>query len=249
MTKPLLLLNAGEASERMLRRHGDIPAWFLAVPGIADADLQIIDIFRGEALPDPAEARGAIITGSPAMVSHRAPWSEWAAAWIRDAMAIDLPLFGVCFGHQLITHALGGRIGPNPNGREIGNQRIEMRGNASDDPLSKLLPPSFRAMVCHLETVLEPAPGTASLASSERDAHQIIRYGQNALSVQFHPEITPGIMATFIDDYDAGLRSEGLDPARLKVGLAPAEEAMALLSGFVRAVSRDEGGQDASERR
>jgi GMP synthase (glutamine-hydrolysing) len=58
-------------------------------------------------LPAPDNATIAGDTGSWDMVTERLPWSEMTAAWIREAMAIEMPLFGVCYGHQLMAHALG----------------------------------------------------------------------------------------------------------------------------------------------
>lgn len=52
------------------------------------------------------------------MVTDQEPWSEKTAAWIRNAMAMEMPLFGVCYGHQLMAHALGGRVEYHPQGRE-----------------------------------------------------------------------------------------------------------------------------------
>jgi GMP synthase (glutamine-hydrolysing) len=70
--------------------------------------ISVARVYAGEPLPAPDNATIAVITGSWDMVTERLPWSEMTAAWIREAMAIEMPLFGVCYGHQLMAHALGG---------------------------------------------------------------------------------------------------------------------------------------------
>ena len=64
------------------------------------------------------------------MVSEREPWSERAAEWLREVAQRGIPLLGICYGHQLLAHALGGRVGANPQGREIGTVEVGLyKGN------------------------------------------------------------------------------------------------------------------------
>lgn len=74
------------------------------------------------------------------MVTERADWSERTAGWIRNAMDAELPLFGVCYGHQLMAHALGGRVDYLPGGREIGTLPIALTPQGANDPFSAKLP-------------------------------------------------------------------------------------------------------------
>ena len=76
------------------------------------------------------------------------------AAWLRDAAHAGVPLFGICYGHQLLAHALGGEVGDNPNGREMGTIDLELHPHAADDPLFAGLPMQFPAQATHLQSVL-----------------------------------------------------------------------------------------------
>jgi GMP synthase (glutamine-hydrolysing) len=146
-------------------------------------------------------------------------------------MDAETPLFGVCYGHQLMTHALGGTVGWLPAGREIGTETIT---RLSQDAALVLhaLPPSFPAQTTHRQSVLEPPAGAEVLARSQRDPHQLLRYAPNALSSQFHPEFTPDFMRAYIDVRADALREEGSDPDALRAGVRESEDARLLLERF-----------------
>ena len=88
------------------------------------------------------------------MVTDRHDWSERSAGWLREAAHEGLPLLGICYGHQLIAHALGGEVGWHPEGREMGTVEIERLAPSNDDPLFGGLPGRFAAQATHLQSVL-----------------------------------------------------------------------------------------------
>jgi GMP synthase (glutamine-hydrolysing) len=230
--KPVLIIRTGRAPDPIRARHGDFPHWFRLGAGLHPRQLRIVDVAAGEALPAPQEVAGAMITGSAAMVTDRAAWSERTAGWIRDAMDVELPLFGVCYGHQLMAHALGGHVDYLPGGREIGTQSIELTTDLEHEPLA--LPASFRAHTTHEQGVLEPPPGTTVLARSARDPHQLLRYGPHAVSTQFHPEFNAEVMRAYIKRKHADMRGEGGDPQQIFNSVSATPIARRLLRQFSR---------------
>jgi GMP synthase (glutamine-hydrolysing) len=231
--KPVLIIRTGRAPDNIRARHGDFPHWFRIGAQLA-MSAQVVDVVAGEPLPPPRAVAGAIITGSAAMVTERAAWSERTAGWIRDAMDIELPLLGVCFGHQLMAHALGGRVDYLPGGREIGTQPISARDGSQDDPLLAGLPVRFRAHTTHEQSVLEIPPGAVVLAGSDRDPHHLLRYGRHAASVQFHPEFNADVMRAYIRRKHDAMHKEGQDPQRTFRDVAPTPYARRLLRRFAR---------------
>jgi len=229
---PLLLIQTGEAPDALVARFGGFADWFRAAMRIDSTQLRVVRVDAGERLPDPHDVPGAVITGSAAMVTERAVWSEYTAGWIRDAMGAATPLFGVCYGHQLMAHALGGTVGWLPAGREIGTESIQRLAETTG---SQELPLSFPAQTTHRQSVLEPPRGAEVLARSQRDPHQLLRYAPNALSSQFHPEFTPGFMRAYIEARAETLREEGLDPDALLAGVRETEAARLLLERFAHA--------------
>jgi GMP synthase (glutamine-hydrolysing) len=210
--KSVLIIRTGRAPDPIRARYGDFPHWFRLGAELAPERIRVIDVAAGETLPPPAEVAGAWITGSAAMVTERAAWSERTAGWIRDAMDAELPLFGVCYGHQLMAHALGGRVDYLPGGREIGTVPIHVAEQAAQDPLAAALPSLFRAHTTHEQSVLEIPKGTTVLAGSARDPHHLLRYGKNAVSVQFHPEFNADVMRAYIRRKRSDMHREGFDP-------------------------------------
>ncbi|MEI7036889.1 glutamine amidotransferase [Fulvimonas yonginensis] len=230
--KPVLIIRTGRAPDSIRARHGDFPHWFRLCAALSPIRLRVVDVAAGEALPPPREVAGALITGSAAMVTERAAWSERTAGWIRDAMDAQLPLFGVCYGHQLMAHALGGRVDYLPGGREIGTLPIELTAAAADDPLTQRLPASFRAHTTHEQSVLEVPAGATVLARSERDPHHLLRYGPSAVSVQFHPEFNADVMRAYIHRKREAMRREGSDPHQVYRQVAATPVARRIMRGF-----------------
>lgn len=200
--KPLLILQTGSASPSVLRQYGDYDHMFVRACGLERAQaqdgLRCVHVVRGERPELPRAYAGVLVTGSDAMVSDRLPWSEAAAGWLRDALDAELPVFGVCYGHQLLAHALGGEVVNHPAGQELGTHEIALSASAGQEPLLKGIPARFAANLFHLQTVTVLPREAVVLAASAHDPHQILRYAPMVWSTQFHPEFDGKIMAAIL---------------------------------------------------
>jgi GMP synthase (glutamine-hydrolysing) len=228
--KPIALIKTGTAIAQIKSRHGDYEVWF--AEGLGIADLLQIDVFRQQPLPAPESLSGIVITGSPAMVSDKEDWSERTAGWLNQAVQTGLSVLGVCYGHQLLAQALGGRAGPNPRGRQIGTVSAQLIDSSTEDPLLGHLPKSFAAQTSHSEVVLELPPGARRLATSPLDDNFAIRFAENVWGVQFHPEFSAPVMSEYIHHRAGAMREEGLDPERLLENTTDTEEARSVLNKF-----------------
>ncbi|UVK35775.1 glutamine amidotransferase (plasmid) [Mesorhizobium sp. AR10] len=234
----LILIQMGTPPNEIRGQLGDLPDWFCRALGRLPDTIEMVRVFAGESLPEPDPHRIAVITGSWSIVTDCEPWSEKTAAWIRDAMAIEMPLFGVCYGHQLMAHALGGRVEYHPECREIGCQTVRLLPEASQDVLLRDLPQHFQAHLTHMQTIISLPPTAYSLAASDHDQHQIVRFGPEAISTQFHPEFTPEISSAIINFRADVLRQEGKDSRALLDAVSETPEATKLLCNFVKANTR-----------
>jgi GMP synthase (glutamine-hydrolysing) len=230
---PVLILQTGQPTATM-RRHGSFAHWIRVAAGLAADAAVVVDVAQGEPLPGQDGFSAVIITGSAAMVTDRHGWSERSAAWLAQVAHAGLPLLGICYGHQLLAHALGGEVGDNPNGREMGTVEIVLHEQASEDVLLSGLPPRFFAQATHLQSVLQPPAGATVLARNDHDACHAFRWGQSVWGVQFHPEFSTTHMRGYIRARWDVLREEGRDPRRLEASVRATPLARQVLRRFVR---------------
>ena len=196
--RKFLIVQTGNTLPAVRTRHGDFPEWFRRGLGLQRSEIDVVRAHADETLPDARSYAGAIVTGSPAMVSERLAWSEATADWLRGAIASELPILGVCYGHQLLAHALGGRVDYHANGREIGTVAIERLPAANGDALLGDAPVQFQAHASHRQSVLDLPAGAVVLASSAHDPNHAVRYASRAWGLQFHPEFSVEIMRGYL---------------------------------------------------
>lgn len=216
-----------------MRRHGTFPHWIRVASGLPKDRVVAVNVEAGESLPSSDGFAGVIVTGSGAMVTERRDWSEASAGWLGDAARAGFPVFGICYGHQLLAHALGGEVGDNPAGREMGTHEIELLPAAADDLLFAPLPKQFPVQLTHSQSVLRAPEGATVLARSALDPIQAFRWGENAWGVQFHPEFSTTHMRGYIQARKVALQREGLDPAAMAAAVAACPEGRRVMRRFV----------------
>lgn len=162
------------------------------------AALEIIRIDAGDAIPDPTGYDLLLIMGGVMNVYQEAdyPWLADEVRAIQTAVAAKTPMLGVCLGGQLLARALGAQV--HLGGvTEIGLTPIALTDAGRTDPLFAGLEDGFEVAEWHYDAFAIP-PGAVALAASATCAHQAFRFGDCAYGVQFHPEVTPGMLAEWI---------------------------------------------------
>ena len=239
----LLIVKVGDAPAAVVgarvrgAARGDYDAWFAQAKATSALRTDAIDPRGGDALPPPSAIAGAIVSGSSSLVTDREPWSERTGRWMRACVEQATPLLGVCYGHQLLADALGGRVGANPRGREIGTVEVALTAAAKDDALFGGLPGRLVVQASHRQSVLGLPPGAVVLAANAHDPHQALRFGQAAWGVQFHPEMDAAIARGFIEARAERCREEGLDPAQLIARTRDSLDGATLLRRFTALVA------------
>lgn len=176
---------------------GEYPGGFLDVRSTAEPSY-----------PDPKSVSGIIVSGSPARLPDQESWMISTMRALRIAVDAGVPILGICFGHQLLGEALGGKVTANPNGREIGTVDLMKRNS---DPLFDGIDAEPHVVMTHLDSVVEAPKSAVVLASTALDAHAALRFTDKVWSVQYHPEMDTEIVGYYIAERMEVLRAEGLD--------------------------------------
>jgi len=168
------------------------------------------------ALPSGAALEGydgIAITGSGLHVYEAGPEVRRQVALVRSALGSGTPLFGSCWGLQVITVAAGGSVRRNPNGREIGFGRgIRLTEHGRKHSMYVGKADVFNAPTVHLDEVESLAPGATVLAANAMSAVQSIELKTNgsvAWAVQYHPEYPLRELAAIVRRIGKGLIAEG----------------------------------------
>lgn len=220
-TKPLLILKLGSTHPHIAAELQDFEHWIQA--GLQDDSLpvQVVDPREGQALPPQADIAGVVVTGSHSMVSDREPWSETAAAWLRDTVAAEVPVLGICYGHQLLAHALGGEVGYHPQGIELGTVPVSLHEAAQDDPLFAGLPTQFDAQAAHRQSVQRLPDGATLLAGNHFEPHHAFRFGTRAWGVQFHPEFGEAATRAYLVTLNGDVPEGAVRPTDVAASVLP----------------------------
>ncbi len=235
----LIVLRAGDAAAPVAARRGEFFSWITREVGDAwSGEWVEHDIRTGEPLPGPRDADGFVITGSSSSVTERAPWMLRAEELVCEIAKANTPLFGICFGHQLVGQALGGLVAKNPNGREIGTVEVSLLPDAQLDPIFEGLPQRFRANHTHVDSVVELPRGARVLATTDKEKHAAFSIGQAIKCVQFHPEIDGDAMRGYVEARAHVIEAEGGDAKAILEGVTDAPDGASTLRSFVRHVVR-----------
>jgi len=235
----LIVLRAGDAAAPVAVRRGEFFSWIKREVGDAWAGEWVEhDVRTDGPLPKPADADGFVITGSSSSVTERAPWMLRSEELVRRIVEIGTPLFGICFGHQMVGQALGGRVAKNPRGREIGTVDVRVLAHTRRDPIFDGIGERFRANHTHVDSVVELPPGARLLAETDLEPNAAFAIGEAVKCVQFHPEIDGDAMRGYVEARAHLIEGEGGDPRAILERISDAPQGASTLRSFVRLVVR-----------
>jgi GMP synthase-like glutamine amidotransferase len=188
----LAILETGRPPGDLTDQFGDYPAMFEQLLG-PEFEVESFDVQAGE-LPDPASHHAYLITGSPAGVYDPLPWIEPLERFIRDVR--QARMVGVCFGHQVMAEALGGRVEKSDKGWGAGLHRYTVvRSEPWIDTAGTVAIPAS-----HQDQVVVQPPGTEVVVASDFTPFAGLAWTDRpAISFQFHPEFSPAFAKALIE--------------------------------------------------
>lgn len=194
----------------------------------AGAELDVVRPHAGEALGELASYDGVVVLGGEMSADDDAtvPWLGPLKEQLRALVAAEVPLLGICLGHQLVAVALGGRVEPNPAGQTVGLQPVGWVAGVEDD---RLFAPrrGARVLQWNNDIVVEAPDGTTTLATAPDGSLQVARFGVAAWGTQAHPEVDLPVVRRWAEtDYDDH-RLRGIDQEAALAELVEARDDLA----------------------
>ena len=207
------ILLVGRASEDLVDEYGTYAEMLIALINTEEQvfEFKTFNILDDEFPKDHLECDGWIVTGSPHGVYEDHSWIPTVSQLINNVYEANLPIFGVCFGHQLIAQALGGHVEKSEKGWGLGlhtyqvNNKPKYMSNLSEE---------VTLNICHQDQVLRPPQGATVYAKSEFCENAGFYIKDKVLTMQAHPEfLVDFTKALLTARRDVTIPKEFVDPA------------------------------------
>ena len=207
------ILLVGRASEDLVDEYGTYAEMLIALINTEEQvfEFKTFNILDDEFPKDHLECDGWIVTGSPHGVYEEHSWIPTVSQLINNIYEANLPIFGVCFGHQLIAQALGGHVEKSEKGWGLGLHTYQV--NNKPDYMSNLSE-EVTLNICHQDQVLRPPQGATVYAKSEFCENAGFYIKDKVLTMQAHPEfLVDFTKALLTARRDVTIPKEFVDPA------------------------------------
>ncbi len=187
------ILETGLAPEALRERSGSYPDMFARLLGPYDFEFRTWSVVQMRFPDSVFDAEGWLITGSRHGAYEDLPFIRPLEALIRRAVEEAIPVVGICFGHQIVARALGGRVEKFDGGWAVGPQAYDFGGE------------TLTLNAWHQDQVIEPPAEAEIIATHPFCPYAGLRYGDRALTVQAHPEFDDGFLEGLIEARGRGL--------------------------------------------
>lgn len=237
--KPFVIIKVGETFPDLIKKYGNFEDWIVKGLGRLENEIKVVNAVLEPKLPDPDQIKGAVISGSHDYVTQNTDWRLRLEAWTRNLIKHQVPVLGICYGHQIMAKAMGGVVDFHPISLEIGTRDVELLASCDTDPLFQGLPSRFKVHVFHSQSVIQLPSDAIVLARNEFEPHQAFRIGKNAWGVQFHPEADAAVTRGYIRNLEDDVKASGQDSDLLVEQLEETPHAATVLKRFGDLVFRN----------
>lgn len=195
----MCILENGLTPDDLIDQFGSYPMmidkWLS--PFLPEATFTYLSPVSGDRLPSPSEFDGYILSGSKYSTYERSPWMIGLIAFLQQLRQERIPVFGICFGHQIMADAYGGLNAKSEKGWGVGSQLYGYD--------AQVLPASNAAYVFHQDQVKEIPPEATRVGGSAHCENGAFAYSFPAISVQYHPEFTAEFTTALAEKFRGAL--------------------------------------------
>lgn len=192
------LLMCGHVAPAIAATEGDYPDLFDALLAPHGVELQVFAVDEGQLPASLDECDGWVTSPSRSSVLGEDPWLPEALGLVRRIVDEERPFAGICFGHQMLGQAMGGRVERAAGGWGVGAQRYSV---VAPQPWMDPAPPGggFTLIASHEDQVTELPPGAVRLAGTDHCPNAMFALGERAIGLQPHPEFTASISRALVE--------------------------------------------------
>ncbi|MFT3687605.1 type 1 glutamine amidotransferase [Paenirhodobacter sp.] len=192
------ILQTGQSPETLRETNGDYPDMFQRILANRGLTFRTYDVAGMDFPKDIHDCDGWLITGSRFGAYEDHPFIPPLEEFIRRAIGAKVPVVGICFGHQIIAQAMGGKVEKFPGGWAIGAQDYTFDGQR------------VTLNAWHQDQVTQRPEGAEAIACNDFCENAALIYGDTAFTVQAHPEFDDTFIKGMLDQRAPGVVPDAL---------------------------------------
>ena len=213
------ILQTGHAPDELRPTVGDVNNLFERLLDNQGFTFETFPVVDGDFPDGPEACDGWLITGSKHGAYEDLPWIAPLETLIRDVYRLGRPLVGICFGHQIIAQALGGKVEQFAGGWAVGRQTYDWNGT------------EIALNAWHQDQVIQLPTDATPVASNAHCQNAALVYGNRAFTVQAHPEFDSTFIQGLIDARAGTVPPDLIETAKSNLGAEVSNDHLAAQIG------------------
>ena len=195
--KLITIIECGKTLPEVEVDFGSAPDRIIKICNDSNIKFNCVQPYKGDRL-NIHKSDALIFTGSSKSVYEEYEWISYLEERIIESVKFNMPILGICFGHQLVAKSLGGEVVLNPNGWELGTYPICINEQGRASSIMQGMKNNDVVYQSHQDCVMSLPEKAIELAYNNK-GNQAFQINDNVFGVQFHPEFTFNVIKRYVD--------------------------------------------------